>query len=140
MCIRDRDISLNMYQDLNSLIEGWSKNWFLGLEKDLFRSISGSIFVFLNFSAPWLLFFISLILLLNNYSLKILCITLISFLALCTYLFKRIWLKAKYEIPLKYWYLNGIGGIIVFYISLLSIYKTYTGNGWTWKGRNLSKG
>ena len=57
-----------------------------------------------------------------------------------TYLFKRIWIKAKYEIPSKYWYLNGIGGIIVFYISLLSIYKTYTGNGWTWKGRNLSKG
>ena len=135
-----KDISLNMYQDLNSLIEGWSKNWFLGLEKDLFRSISGSIFVFLNFSVPWLLFFISLILLLNNYSLKVLCTTLISFLALCTYLFKRIWLKAKYEIPSKYWYLNGIGGIIVFYISLLSIYKTYTGNGWTWKGRNLFKG
>ena len=135
-----KDISLNMYQDFNSLIEGWSKNWFLGLEKDLFRSISGSIFVFLNFSLPWLLFFISLIILFNNYSLNILCTTLFSFLALCTYLFKRIWLKVKYEIPSKYWYLNGIGGIIVFYISLLSIYKTYTGNGWTWKGRNLSKG
>ena len=134
-----KDISLNMYKDLNSLIEGWSKNWFLGLEKDLLRSISGSIFVFLNFSVPWLLFFISLIVLLNNYSLKILFTTLISSLALCTYLFKRLWLKAKYEIPSKYWYLNGIGGIIVFYISLLSIYKTYTGNGWTWKGRNLFK-
>ena len=134
------DIALNMYQDFNSLIEGWSKNWFLGLEKDLFRSISGSIFVFLNFSLPWLLFFISLIILFNNYSLNILCTTLFSFLALCTYLFKRIWLKVKYEIPSKYWYLNGIGGLIVFYISLLSIYKTYTGNGWTWKGRNLSKG
>ena len=134
-----KDISINMYDDLNSLIEGWSKNWFLGLEKDLFRSISGSIFVFLNFTVPWLLFFISLIVLLNNYSLKILCTTLISSLALFTYLFKRIWLKAKYEIPSKYWYLNGVGGIIVFYISLLSIYKTYTGNGWTWKGRNLFK-
>ena len=55
-----KDISINMYDDLNSLIEGWSKNWFLGLEKDLFRSISGSIFVFLNFTLPWVLFFISL--------------------------------------------------------------------------------
>ena len=134
-----KDISLNMYEDLNSLIEGWSKNWFLGLEKDLIRSISGSIFVFLNFSVPWLLFFISLFFLINNYSLIILCTTLISSLAINTHLFKRIWLREKYEIPSKYWYLNGPGGIIVLYISLLSIYKTYTGNGWTWKGRNLFK-
>ncbi|ABM71628.1 Hypothetical protein P9515_04191 [Prochlorococcus marinus str. MIT 9515] len=133
------DISLNMYRDFNSLIEGWSKNWFLGLEKDLLKSISGSIFVFLNFSVPWLLFITSTTLLINNYSFKIFCINLISALSLITYLFKRLWLKAKYEIPSKYWYLNGIGGVIVVYISLLSIYKTYTGNGWTWKGRNLFK-
>ncbi|SVE30330.1 uncharacterized protein METZ01_LOCUS483184, partial [marine metagenome] len=37
------------------------------------------------------------------------------------------------------WYLNGIGGLIVTYISFLSIYKTFTGIGWTWKGRKLNK-
>ena len=40
------DISLNMYRNLNSLIEGWSKNWFLGLEKNILKSLSASIFVF----------------------------------------------------------------------------------------------
>ena len=134
-----KDISINMYQDLDSLIEGWSKNWFLGLEKNFFRSMGASIFVLLNFSFPWLLFFISIIIAIDNFSSRILYITLISFLALIIYGFKRIWLQANYEIPSKYWYLNGLGGMIVFYISLLSIYKTYTGIGWTWKGRNLFK-
>ena len=134
-----QDISLNMYQDLNSLIEGWSKNWFLGLEKDFLRSISASVFVLFNFSFSWLLFFTSIIIAIYNFSLDILSITLLSFLSIITYGFKRYWLKANYDIPYKYWYLNGLGGLIVFYISLLSIYKTYTGNGWTWKGRKLFK-
>ena len=134
-----KDISLNMYPDLSSLIEGWSKNWFLGLEKDFLKSLSASIFVILNFSFPWFAFFISIIISINNFSLQTFYITITSFLSLITYAFKRYWLKAKFQIPSNYWYLNGIGGLIVFYISLLSIYKTYTGQGWTWKGRNLFK-
>ena len=132
-----KDISLNMYQDLDSLIEGWSKNWFLGLDKDLPKSISASIFVILNFSFPWLLFFLSITISLNNHSLISLSLGLVSFIAIAIYFCKRLWLEANYGINSKYWYLNGIGGLIVFYISILSIYKTYTGNGWTWKGRNL---
>tara|TARA_B100000902_G_C27218955_1_gene868565 strand:+ start:51 stop:1235 length:1185 start_codon:yes stop_codon:yes gene_type:complete len=132
-----KDISLNMYQDLDSLIEGWSKNWFLGLDKDLPKSISASIFVILNFSFPWLLLFLSITISLNNHSLISLSLGLVSFIAIAIYFCKRLWLEANYGINSKYWYLNGIGGLIVFYISILSIYKTYTGNGWTWKGRNL---
>ena len=134
-----KDLSLNMYQDLGSLIEGWSKNWFLGLEKDFLRSISASLFVLLNFTFPWLLFLITIIIAIDNFSLEILSAILVSFLAIITYGFKRNWLRTNYEIPSKYWYLNGLGGLIVFYISLISIYKTYTGNGWTWKGRKLFK-
>ena len=134
-----KDISINMYRDLDSLLEGWSKNWFLGLEKDLFKSISASIFVLLTYSLPWLLFLLSIILSLNYQSSDFLLVTFISLLSLITYALKRFFLNAKYDIPYKYWYLNGLGGIIVFYISIISIYKTYTGKGWTWKGRNLQK-
>ncbi len=132
------DISLNMYKDINTLIEGWSKNWFLGLEKSLLKSISASVFVFLTYSMPWLLFGISIIISLTNRTTSFLPLGFISFLSIFTYIFKRYWLKAQYNIPEKYWFLSGLGGIIVIYISLLSIFKTYTGKGWTWKGRNLS--
>tara|TARA_B100000963_G_scaffold297678_1_gene269205 strand:- start:196 stop:819 length:624 start_codon:yes stop_codon:yes gene_type:complete len=133
-----KDISLNMYKDFSSLIEGWSKNWFLGLEKNFLKSISASVFVFLTYSMPWLLFGTSIIIAVNNQSTVFLQIGLISFLAIFSYVFKRYWLKSQFDIPAKYWFLNGIGGIIVVYVSFLSIYKTYTGKGWTWKGRNLS--
>ncbi len=132
------DISLNMYKDINTLIEGWSKNWFLGLEKSFLKSISASLFVFLTYSMPWLLFGISIIIALTDQTTSFLPVGFISFLSIFTYIFKRYWLKAQYNIPEKYWFLSGLGGIIVVYISLLSIYKTYTGKGWTWKGRNLS--
>lgn len=133
-----KDISLNMYEDLNTLIEGWSKNWFLGLEKNLLKSISASLFVFFTYSMPWLLFGISIIISVTKQTTSFLPVGFISFLAIFAYILKRYWLKAQYNISEKYWFLSGVGGIIVVYISFLSIYKTYTGKNWTWKGRNLS--
>ena len=132
------DISLNMYSNFNSLIEGWSKNWYLGLEKNLLKSLSASIFVFLLYSYPWILFLTSLIK--NNFTdnTKVNFISLlISLISIMVYGLKRLILKIKFNIPNNYWYLNSIGGFIVIYISFLSIYRTITGNGWTWKGRKL---
>ncbi len=133
-----KDISLNMYKDFNTLIEGWSKNWFLGLEKNFLKSVSAALFVFVNYSLPWLLFGLSIIITVTNQTRSLLPVCFISFLAILFYALKRYWLKAQYAIPAKYWFLSSLGGIIVVYISFLSIFKTYTGKGWTWKGRNLS--
>tara|TARA_Y100000589_G_scaffold246997_1_gene234915 strand:- start:500 stop:1681 length:1182 start_codon:yes stop_codon:yes gene_type:complete len=132
-----KDVSLNMYKDLNALVEGWSKNWFLGLDKNIFKSITASIFVLLAYSMPWIVFLTSLPLVFINNSPINTFICLFSFCSLFIYALKRYWLKINYRIPNKYWYLNGFGGILILYISILSIYKTYTGIGWTWKGRKL---
>ena len=133
------DISLNMYKDLNSLLEGWSKNWYLGLEKNIFKSLLAAIFVFSLYSMPWLLLIWALFnylldnsILINNY------IMIFSLLGIISYGSKRYLLYHKFNIPYKYWFLNGIGGLLVIYISISSIYKTLTGNNWTWKGRKLS--
>ena len=133
------DISLNMYKDFESLIEGWSKNWFLGLEENFFKSLTATIFVFMIHSAPWL------ILLLTSYSYLFRSISsstiYILFYSLMTIIFyglKRYWLNYKFKLSNKFWFLNGIGGFVVLYISLISIYKTKTGNKWTWKGRKLT--
>jgi len=133
------DISLNMYKDLASLLEGWSKNWFLGLGKNIFKSFAALIFVFTIYVIPWLfLLFSSLLLLANNYNLINICTFIFSLLGIFSYGFKRYWLNYKFKIPYKFWFLNWLGGIVVIYISLISIYKTWTGINWTWKGRNLS--
>ena len=133
-----KDISLNMYSNFNSLLEGWSKNWFLGLDRNIFKSLSASGYVLLTFSTPWLLLFFAFSsLALNNFNIVLIKILIISLLAIISYAYKRYWLYVNFKIPMNYWFLNGLGGIIVFYISFLSIYKTITGSGWTWKGRNL---
>ena len=133
------DISLNMYRDFKSLIEGWSKNWYLGLEKNIIKSLFASVFVFLLNTAPWILFLSVLYKYLSNQYLFIDIYTLIfSLSGIMIYASKRFWLQYKFNIPYKFWFFNGIGGLIVIYISILSIYKTYTGVNWTWKGRNLS--
>tara|TARA_Y100001970_G_C14255801_1_gene875261 strand:+ start:5415 stop:6617 length:1203 start_codon:yes stop_codon:yes gene_type:complete len=133
------DISLNMYKDLNSLLEGWSKNWFLGLGKNIFKSFAASIFVFTIYVIPWIfLFFSSFLLLINNHALINIYIFIICLLGILSYGLKRYWLNYRFKIPYKFWFLNWLGGIVVIYISLLSIYKTFTGLNWTWKGRSLS--
>ena len=135
-----KDVSLNMYSDLSSLIEGWSKNWFLGVDKNIFKSLSASIFVLITNTIPWLIIIFCTTCYLLNIRFLVVNITfLISALAIASYGIKRYWLRIKYNIPNDLWYLNGIGGLIVTYISFLSIYKTFTGIGWTWKGRKLNK-
>ena len=103
------DISLNMYKNFNSLIEGWSKNWFLGLEKNLAKSLSASIFVFFLYSFPWLLFLTSLIRIgfTDNPKVNFLNI-IISFISIISYGLKRLILKIKFNIPNVYWFLNSI--------------------------------
>ncbi len=132
-----KDISINMYPNFRSLIEGWSKNWFLGLEKDIFKSLSASVFVLFTSTLPWCLTFSGVFISLTYENKRFNSILIIAFLTLLTYAIKRYWLRQEYDIPSNYWYLNGLGGLIVIYIGFISVYKTYTGKGWTWKGRDL---
>jgi hypothetical protein len=39
--------------------------------------------------------------------------------------------------PPRYWWLTGVGGVLVAAIAIVSIIKTETGWGWTWRGRAL---
>jgi len=40
-------------------------------------------------------------------------------------------------IPPRYWWLTGVGGVLVAAIAIASVIKTETGWGWTWRGRAL---
>ncbi|MFM8559959.1 MAG: glycosyl transferase family A, partial [bacterium] len=48
-------VDLQMYRSLAALWEGWTKNWFLGLDRDLFKAAGSAAVVLLLFAGPWLL-------------------------------------------------------------------------------------
>ena len=133
-------VDLRMYADLPSLWEGWTKNWFLGLERDVSRALGAAGVVVLMFSLPWLLVPSALVL------LKVLpamapwwwLLLAINLIAIAQQFGLRLWSRDRFGVPLQYWWLMGAGGLLVGAIGPVSVWRTTTGRGWTWKGRPLA--
>ena len=39
---------------------------------------------------------------------------------------------------MRHWWLMGAGGLLIGLIGPVSVWRTLTGRGWTWKGRSLA--
>ena len=133
-------VDLRMYTDLAALWEGWTKNWFLGLDRDPIKALGAALVVVLMFSVPWLLLPSSLVLLwlqplLSNAWWWLMAL---AALGIAQQLMLRLWTRSNFDVPLSHWWLMGIGGLLVGAIGPVSIWRTRTGRGWTWKGRALS--
>ena len=50
----------------------------------------------------------------------------------------RFWQRRRFDVPLTYWWLMGAGGLLLGAIGPVSVWRTLTGRGWTWKGRQLA--
>jgi hypothetical protein len=50
----------------------------------------------------------------------------------------RLWIRDRFQVPLRHWWLMGAGGLVVAAIGPTSVWRTRTGRGWTWKGRSLA--
>ncbi len=132
-------VLIRMYSNFASLWEGWSKNWFLGLDRNIVKSTFASLLVFWIFSVPLLIVLINFSYMLSNSnpSQYILLPFIASALALLLQYILRNWLSHRLNLATRYWYLMAIGGVIIAFIGPVSIWKTITGKGWTWKGRHL---
>ena len=132
-------IKLRMYTNFSELWEGWTKNWFLGLSKNVPKSICASVVVFTLFTMPWIyLIGCTLMIIIKDNRLILINQYLVFAVAsVVTQFIIRYWCKYKFNLPTKYWYLMSAGGVIIFMIGFSSIWKTLTGRGWTWKGREL---
>ncbi len=132
-------VDLRMYADLAALWEGWTKNWFLGLDRDPAKAIGAALVVVLMFTVPWLLLPTSLVLLWLQPVLSVAWLWLMALagLAIVQQLLLRLWTRSTFDVPIRYWYLMGLGGLLVGAIGPVSIWRTRTGRGWTWKGRAL---
>ena len=59
-------------------------------------------------------------------------------LSIIQQLLLRLWTRQSFDLPLTHWWLMGVGGLLVGAIGPVSVWRTLTGQGWTWKGRQLS--
>ena len=133
-------VLLRMYPDLPALWEGWTKNWFLGLDRDVVRALGASAVVLQMFTVPWLILPSALLLLaLQPQSAVLWTVPLaLSLLALVQQALLRLWTRQRFELPMRHWWLMGAGGLLIGLIGPISVWRTLTGRGWTWKGRSLA--
>jgi glycosyltransferase involved in cell wall biosynthesis len=133
---------LRMYADFAALWEGWSKNWFLGLDRSLVKALGAAAVVVVLFSGPWLLApaaAISLALLgeLAKLQPPLLAALALALLGIGLQLALRLWTRQAFALPLRHWWLMGAGGLVVGALAPTSVWRTLSGRGWTWKGRAL---
>ena len=130
---------LRMYTDLASLWEGWTKNWCLGLDRDPAKALAAAGVVVLMFSLPWLLIPDAIGLWLALPTAQGWCLALLAaaMVAVVQLFILRLWNRQRFQLPIDYWWLMGVGGLIVGAIGPVSVWRTFTGQGWTWKGRSL---
>ena len=122
-------VRLRMYPDLASLWEGWTKNWYLGVDRNPFKAIGSALVVVGGFSLPWVLLPLGLL----DRSLG-----WIGLAAIGLQLAIRLWSRWRFGTPLRYWWLAWLGGLLIGAIVPASMWKTTTGQGWTWRGRSLA--
>ncbi|MEN9226579.1 MAG: glycosyltransferase family 2 protein [Thermostichus sp. DRC_bins_24] len=120
-----------MYADGAALWEGWTKNWFLGLERNWLLALLAMVTILVICSLPWL----GLILALATQSLGVL---LASLAGITAQLGIRLLLRHWAHLPLRYWWLTAVGGWVTAAIVLASAIRTSTGRNWTWRGRSLA--
>ena len=95
----------------------------------------------LMFTLPWLLLPASLTMACISSQDQILWLSDagLGLVAILMQLSVRLWTRARFSVPLRHWWLMGVGGMIIGLIAPTSVWKSLTGRGWTWKGRSLAE-
>jgi cellulose synthase/poly-beta-1,6-N-acetylglucosamine synthase-like glycosyltransferase len=133
-------ISVRMYRSWTALWEGWTKNMFLASDRNLPASLLFVVAILLIFAVPWfaLIAFLLKAIFVPLSVYEQIAIVLSAMTISMHFLMRKIILE-KGRLPTHYWWLAGIGGVLVAAITIASIIKTETGWGWTWRGRSLKQ-
>tara|TARA_Y100000746_G_scaffold119657_1_gene102441 strand:- start:954 stop:2177 length:1224 start_codon:yes stop_codon:yes gene_type:complete len=133
-------VDLQMYPNLSALWEGWTKNWFLGLDRNIPKALAAGGVVVLMFASPWILLPSSIVFAVLSFgaTLMVIASSLLAAMALVLQIVLRVWIQDRFGVPVKFWWLMGAGGLLVGAIAPVSVWRSLTGRGWTWKGRPLA--
>lgn len=103
------------------------------------KALGAAAVVLLLFSGPWLLAPAAAIAagLLPAVRGRLLAAALLAVLGVGLQLLLRLWTRHQFQLPLRHWWLMGVGGLVVAGIGPTSVWRTLTGRGWTWRGRPL---
>ena len=129
-----------MYPNLSALWEGWTKNWFLGLDRNIPKALAAGGVVVLMFAAPWIFLPICTAFAVMSFGKTVIfaASSLLAAMAVVLQILLRFWIKDRFGVPVKFWWLMGVGGLLVGAIAPVSVWRSLTGRGWTWKGRPLA--
>lgn len=130
-------LTLRMYRDFASLWEGWTKNWLLGLDRDVLKALGAGAVVVQLYAMPWLLLPPALVLAWQDPASRALLPLALALLGIALQLAIRLWSRRRFGTPLDWWWLAGLGGLVIGAIAPVSVIKTLSGRGWTWRGRSL---
>jgi chlorobactene glucosyltransferase len=129
-------IRTRMYRNLKEMWEGWTKNIFLGIDKNWRRLILGIIMLSLRGLLPLLLLIQSLLAIsrgANSPIHVVICLESLWLVFLNVYF---SWEGTKaYDIPAYYAFLFPISATAFIGIMISSTYKIVSGKGVVWKGR-----
>jgi cellulose synthase/poly-beta-1,6-N-acetylglucosamine synthase-like glycosyltransferase len=132
-------VKVRMYQNLAALWEGWTKNLHMGAQRKVSATLLIALISLLVFVVPWLGILMSSLVLLKVGPQEGMVLLLMSATALLMWE-SILWRRQAVllAIPVRYWGLSWLGGLLVAAIAIASIIKTETGWGWTWRGRSLA--
>ena len=132
--------AVRMYSSWSALWEGWTKVVYIGANRNLFLILSWVLLTLLIYPIPWLALVILFGKLLGNPlgTAEAIAIGLALGAILLQYDLRRVGGKV-YNCSTRYWWLSGLGGVLLMAIAIGSAIKTETGWGWTWRGRSLKQ-
>jgi cellulose synthase/poly-beta-1,6-N-acetylglucosamine synthase-like glycosyltransferase len=129
--------SLRMYRNWNSLWEGWTKILYVGSQRSIGLMALLFTVMLLIYTVPWMGLLISLFHLFSDATLLAWAVAVLSGTSILLQFFIRKQGSKALGTTSRYWWLQGIGGILVALLAIASVIKTETGWGWTWRGRKL---
>lgn len=138
-CLAPQLVSVRMYQGWTDIWEGWTKNLYMGSQRQWSLMLYMALILISIYPLPWL----ALMVLTGRFwGGEFAPIDWISAGLAITgvwqqYQMRRLGAMASHT-GTHYWGLSGLGGCIVAAMAIASFIKTETGWGWTWRGRPLS--
>ena len=130
--------TVRMYRSWATLWEGWTKNMYQSCDRNLGSILYLVLILTLIYPLPWLILGLTLWQSFTSSWTVMGNLTLGIAVVIITMQFYLRQLGGEItKIPLKYWWLGWLGGILLGAIAIGSVIKTETGWGWTWRGRSL---